>query len=280
MTSSYLKCFKSRHLETTNFGDRLVGDGVDVFWFEESPALAYYSFVNLVLMLFLLLLGFWKRESMNLSFKRFMLMAWQTSVLLVATSVTVTGITRITMFWAVLHSCSEFVMIYSIILTEKKVTKPFTIGFFVFGGIYFLIDLTLALALPLGEAYSIVAGMGGPIDIAVFIGWIILYHRKKIRIAPMLTFLLHTVYIALLFMNCFVIPWGRVSGLLINTVAVFFAAMPANKGSWRFVEFTQNLLKDDAELTKAPTQMNKPVETTPPDSEGSEGEKTEEMPDF
>jgi len=217
---------------------------------------------------------------MNLSFKRFMLMVWQTSVLLVAISVTVTGITRITMFWAVLHSSSEFVMIYSIILTEKKVTKPFTIGFFVIGGIYFLIDLILAMVAPLEKAYTIVAGMGGPIDIIVFIGWIILFHRKKIKIAPMITFLLHTVYIALLFMNCFVIPWGRVSGLLINTLAVFFAAMPANKGSWRFVEFTHNFLKDDEELAKAPTQLNKPVETTPPDSEDSEGEKTEEMPDF
>lgn len=276
-TASYLKCFNSREVESTNFGDRLVGDGVDVYWFEESPGLAYYSFVNLVLMLFLLLLGFWKRESVELSFKRFMLMVWQTSVLLVAISVTIAGITRLTLFWAVLHSCSEFVMIYSIILTEKKVSKAFTIAFFVIGGLYFLTDMILALASPLQSAYSIVAGMGAPIDATTFIGWIVLYHRKRVKIAPMLAFLLHSVYIVLLFMNCFIKPWGRVSGLIINTVALFFASMPANRNSWRFVEFMHTCLKDDSQLAKSPTQMNKPAESTPEDSEE---ERTEEMPEF
>jgi len=277
MTSSYVQCFNTRAIEPSNFGDRLIGDGVDVFWFEDSPALAYYSFINLVLMLFLLLLGFWKRESLQFSFKRLMLMIWQTSVLLVATSVTITGITRLTLFWAVLHSCSEFVMIYSIILTEKKVSKAFTIVFLVAGALYFLVDMVLALSSSLDTAYTVVAGMGAPVDASTFIGWIILYHRKKIRVAPMLAFLFHSFYIVLLFVNCFVKPWGRISGLIINTIAMFFASMPANRGSWRFVEFMHTCLKEDSQLAKGPTQMNKPAESTPEDSEE---ERTEEMPDF
>jgi len=205
------------------------------------------------------------------------LLIWQTSVLLVATSVTITGITKLTLFWAVLHSCSEFVMIYSIILTEKRVSKAFTTVFLVAGALYFLVDMALALSSPIDSAYFIVAGMGAPVDASTFIGWIILYHRKKIRVAPMITFLFHSFYIVLLFMNCFLKPWGRVSGLVINTIAMFFASMPANRGSWRFVEFMHTCLSDDSQLAKGPTQMNKPAESTPGDSEE---EKTEEMPYF
>jgi len=281
MASSYAQCFAARRIEDTNFGQRLVGDGVDVHWFEDSPGLAYYSMINLALMVLFLLLGFWKSESVQLTFKRLCLIVWQMTVLLVAITVTIAGITRITLFWAVLHSCSEFVMIYSVILTERKLKRRFTIGFFVFGLMYFLVDMIIALAAPLGSSYSIVAGMGAPIDLSIFIGWIVLYHRKKVRIGPMIAFLLHTIYIIFLFANCFLKPYGRVSGLLINTIAIFFASMPCNKNSWRFVEFMHNCLKEDEEVIqkppKSPTQMRKPVEDT---NEYSEEEKTEEMPEW
>jgi len=275
--SAFLTCFDNRSIVYNTFGEQLVGPSVDIQWFGLSADLSYYSFFNLILMVLFILIGYWKSEWKLLSFKRLTILLWQLSITLVAFSVTISGLTRLTLFWATFHSISEFVMLYAIIFNlKKRINKKITIGYFAIGGIYFFLELILALVAPLDASYFIVAGMGAPVDFTTFTGWIVMFRFGKIKFFPMLAFLLHIVYIIMLFMNCFVVPWGRIVGLGLNTMAIFFASMPVNNNSWRFIEFIHNQKKAKKQK-KLPTQMNKPAE----DSEKEDSpEDTEDMSDW
>jgi len=256
--SSFSECFNERYVLDTVFGPQLFGEAVDVKWFGDSPGLSYYSLLNLILMHFFFLMGLWKTESSLMNFRRLSLLLWQFSIILVATCVTITGLTRITFFWAVLHSLSEWFMIFSMIklYVRPKAQTTFQVCFFFFGGIYFLIDLLLALTLTdMSAAFFVVAFMGAPVDFSTFIGWIFMFVKKKVRCFPMIAFSFHIVYILLVFFNCLFPPWGRIAGLGLNTMAIFFASMPANQNSWRFSEFIQYLIQDE----QAPLEPPLPI---------------------
>jgi len=265
--SSFQECFDQRYVIDTVFGPQLFGEAVDVKWFGESPGLSYYSLLNLILMHIFFLIGLWKTESQLMNFRRLSLIFWQFSIILVATCVTITGLTRFTFFWAVLHSLSEWFMIFSMVKLYLKpnIKTTFYVCFFFFGGVYFLIDLMLAMTLSdMSAAFFVVAFMGAPIDFATFFGWIFMFVKKKVRMSPAIAFSFHIVYILLVFFNCVFPPWGRIAGLGLNTLAIFFASMPANVNSWRFSEFINYLLLDEDSVQPPPplTRQRSNTQTT------------------
>jgi len=246
--SSFDSCFNQRFVLDTVFGQQLFGEAVDVKWIGDSSWLSYYSLVNLFLMFFFLFLGFYKAESVSLTFKRLSLLLWQISIAMVALSVTITGLTRWTFFWATLHSLTEFFMLFAMIKTSIKIPSrsTFNLCFFFFVGIYYMIDLILALSLDMDSAYFVVAFMGAPVDFSTFFGWVVMFFQKKIRIFPAFAFSFHIIYIILVFFNCFFPPWGRIAGLALNTLAIFFASLPANEDSWRFADLIHQMTTSDS----------------------------------
>jgi len=287
ISDTYAQCWNARTVIDTVFGQQLIGPAVDVQWLGADPALSWYTFFNLAFMLFFILLGQWKKESSRLNMKNFSILTWQVSVLMVAMSVTITGLTRLTLFWATLHSASEFQMIYAIMFTirQKPLNRTFSTFFLTGAIIYFMTQLLLAMLIPLGDAYWIVIGMGAPIDTSAGIAWFICYRSGKVKFSPMIAFSLHILYIVLLFFNCFMVPWGRVPGLALNTFAIFFASMPADRHSWRFVEFFQTCCiketgEQESEHTPLP-QRKDSVSSKPEVREDSESDDaTEELSDW
>jgi len=123
--------------------------------------------------------------------------------------------------------------------------------------------------------------MGAPVDFATFIGWIIMYAKKKIRVAPVIAFSFHIAYILLVFFNCVYPPWGRIAGLALNTLAIFFASMPANVNSWRFSEFINYLIQDE-DTVQPPlplTRQRSNTQSTANSQHPMLGEKNEEHHD-
>jgi len=146
-------------------------------------------------------------------------------------------------------------MIFSMVkLYVKPASKiTFYVCFFFIGAVYFLIDLMLAMTLSdMSAAFFVVAFMGAPVDFATFIGWIFMFSKKKIRVSPVIAFSFHIIYILLVFFNCVFPPWGRIAGLGLNTLAIFFGSMPANVNSWRFSEFINYLIQDEDEVIQTP----------------------------
>jgi hypothetical protein len=244
-SASFQSCFNNRYVLDTVFGQQLFGESVDVKWIGDSEALSYYTIVNLVLMVILLLIGFCKEESVFMNSKRLSILLWQVSIVLVAISVTITGLTRWTFVWAVLHSASEWTMLFCMIRVKPSIRREFNVCFIFVGCIYMLIDLTLAMTAPMDIAYYVVAFMGAPVDFSTWFGWIGQFVQKKIRFAPMVAFSFHIVYIILVFINCAFPPWGRIAGLALNTAAIFFGSLPAHNDSWRFSEFIHALQEQE-----------------------------------
>jgi len=212
---------------------------------------------------------------------------------MVALAVTTTGLTRWTFFWATTHSLSEWFMIFGMVKIYIKINsrKTFNLIFFLFVGIYYLIDLILSMTLDIDTSSFIVAFMGAPIDFSAFVGWVIMYFKKKIRLFPMLAFSFHIIYIILVFINCLFPPWGRIAGLALNTLAILFASFPANESSWRFSEFITQMIEADKEfkqMTRKRSNSESSANSQQPLSEEqkennfeseseSENEETQEM---
>jgi len=280
ISDTFAECWNDRTVVQNDFGDQLIGPAVDVQWFGLNPALSWYSFFNLIFMIFFILLGQWKRESHHLTMKNFSILIWQVSVLVVAISVTITGLTRLTLFWATAHSASEFVMIYSIIFTirQKPLNRTFSTFFLTGAIIYFMTQLLLAMLIPLETAYWIVVGMGAPIDTTAAISWIVCWRYGKVKFSPIVAFSLHMLYITLLFFNCFFVPWGRVPGLALNTFAIFFASMPADKHSWRFMEFFHTCcIKEETGGEHTPLPERRSNKTDNRENNSESDDATEEM---
>jgi len=283
---SFSECFAQRFVVETAFGERLFGEAVDVQWFGSSRGLSYYSLINLFLMFFFMIVGLFRSECVLPTFKRVSLGVWQVSIFMVAVSVTITGITRWTLFWAVVHSLSESFMIFTMSKAEWRISRRRTFAwcFWLFIGIWFLIDLTLALALDMDSSHFVVAFMGAPIDFTTFGFWTYTYFKGKVRIFPVLAFFFHIVYIILVFLNCAFPPWGRILGLALNTLAVFFGSLPANQTSWRFSEVINHLIESDLHMGEtndggSNNNINN-RKLLSGDPKDIEGEETQEMKNF
>jgi hypothetical protein len=260
--SSFYKCFSERLVENTIYGERIIGFVIDVEWYIDTPALAYYTFFNIILMVIFLVIGFWKTEFNRMDFKRFSIILWQLSILFVAFSVTVTGLTRLTLFWASAHSFSEYIMTFAILRSVKRnLPKAVKYGYIIFGVLYFFAEALLAEVPPIDYSYSFVAYMGAPIDFTACGMWFVAYYKNQVKFWPFFAFTFHIIYIFMLFLNCFLVPWGRIIGLGLNTLAIFFASMPATRNSWRFVELLHTL-GDENDIEDLPT-ITKSSETVP-----------------
>jgi hypothetical protein len=146
-------------------------------------------------------------------------------------------------------------MLYSFFHYENRVPRRFKRTLLIIGCLYFLADMCVGIFSPMKSAYTLIAAIGGPCDLITYIGWIILYKRKKVKLAPVIAFSSHMVYIVFVFTNCFFAPYGRIAGLGLNTVAIFFASMPVNNNSWRFVEFMHNC-RDEEPVMPSPKTVN------------------------
>jgi hypothetical protein len=123
--------------------------------------------------------------------------------------------------------------------------------------------MLLALSLTdMSAAFFVVAFMGAPVDFSTFFGWICMFVKKKVRLAPMIAFSFHIIYIILVFLNCLFPPWGRIAGLGLNTVAIFFASFPVNQNSWRFSEFIQYLAQDEQTTLEPPLPITRQRSST------------------
>jgi len=249
MTSSFITCFNNRSIVVSVFGEQLIGPAVDIPWFDYDTALSYYTFFNLLVMLVSILFGFWKREATRFNPLKISVFIWKTSILLVAISVAITGLTRMTFFFATLHNMSEFLMAYTVLMTMRpKSTKKIKGIYLTITISWSILELSLALGLPIADSYLAVATLGFAADVTNMVGWIIVFHYHKVKAFPLVAVVLHTSYVFFLLGNCLFVPWGRVLGLLLNTVAVFVASLPIVENSWIFDEFWTKCLTQDRDL--------------------------------
>lgn len=101
----YSDCFFDRNTTHTIFGEKINSEGIALNWFAERKV-AYYALVSLLLGISCVVIPLWlpKHGRSTLPYKS--AHVWQLSIVLVAVCSCISGVTRFTMFFAVLHNYS------------------------------------------------------------------------------------------------------------------------------------------------------------------------------
>jgi len=267
----FFHCLADKGLNSTIFGEKLAGEGINVEWISSTTALGYYTLLCLLVMVVTLVGGEWKWQDSKKSHVRKALGLWQVSILVFAMITVVTGTTRFSIVLGVLHNAAEVYSCWALANSVFSIQRKWSITWAVIAAVWLVIELVGGVASPLLQGFYFLAVMGAFIDFTTWIFWILGAARKKISPFPAIAFSFHIVYLMFLFFNCFFRPWGRIIGLGLNTLAVAFASLSTTQKErdiWNEEKMTRSWKK----------RVNQKVFTKPQDITDFYANLTEEVP--